>query len=228
MKKYTYLMFDVDGTLMDFKKGEDCAIRESLRIHHIPCTPELPGLYSKINDGFWKRFEKGEISREQVLTGRFEELFREIGVDADPEAFEQTYQDLLGQQVFYVEGAVDLIQDLSSRYYLCVMTNGVSRTQYSRLKKNHFDQYFRHIFVSEDTGYQKPMKGYFDYCFNRIPGFSADEALIIGDSLTSDIKGGANAGVDTCWYNPDGQQAGADAVITYEISRLEQLREICP
>ena len=132
---------------MDFKKGEDCAIRESLRIHHIPCTPELPGLYSKINDGFWKRFEKGEISREQVLTGRFEELFREIGVDADPEAFEQTYQDLLGQQVFYVEGAVDLIRDLSSRYYLCVMTNGVSRTQYSRLKKNHFDQYFRHIFV---------------------------------------------------------------------------------
>ncbi len=228
MKQYKYLMFDVDGTLMDFKKGEAFAIQESLRRHRIPSGPETAQLYSRINDGFWKRFERGEISREQVLTGRFEELFRTMGVDQDPEAFEETYQELLGEQVFYMEGAVELIRELSGRYYLCVVTNGVSRTQYSRLCRNHFDRYFRNIFVSEDTGYQKPMKGYFDYCFSRIPDFRPEEALLIGDSLTSDIKGGCNAGIDTCWFNPEGKMGEAGIGATYEIRRLEQLREICP
>lgn len=228
MKSYQFLLFDLDGTLMDFKKGEACAIAESLRLHGIPCLEGTTALYSRINDSFWKRFERGEISKAQVLTGRFAELFRQLGQQQDPEIFEKTYQRLLGQQVFYMDGARELIRDLSSRYYLCLVTNGVSATQQSRLKRDHFGDWFQHVFVSEETGYQKPMKAYFDYCFRRIPGFDAEKALIIGDSLTSDIRGGNAAGIDTCWFNPEGKTAGPDVEITYEITELGQLRKICP
>ncbi|MFR8531450.1 MAG: HAD-IA family hydrolase, partial [Anaeromassilibacillus sp.] len=136
------------------------------------------------------------------------------------------YQEELGRGAFLLPGAEEVCAYCARFCDLYIVTNGVSRTQYSRLHDSGLDRYMKGIFVSEDAGYQKPMKEYFDYVFARIPGFQAEKTLIVGDSLSSDIRGGNNAGIDTCWYCPDGGQMPGDVRVNYTIRRLEELKDL--
>ncbi|MCK6256381.1 YjjG family noncanonical pyrimidine nucleotidase [Fictibacillus sp. KIGAM418] len=226
MKTYKTLLFDVDDTLLDFGAAESTALRMLCEEQLITFTSELETLYKKINQGLWQAFEEGEIERAEVLNTRFSLLLKEYGHEADGLLLEETYRRFLSEGNQLIEGALELITVLQDRFDLYIVTNGVSKTQDKRLRSSGLHPLFKGIFVSEDTGYQKPMKEYFDYVFARIPDFSLDQGLIIGDSLNADMKGGLLAGLDTCWFNPKKKTNHTDMVPTYEIQKLGELYQI--
>jgi 2-haloacid dehalogenase len=226
LKEYKTLFFDVDDTLLDFAAAEKLALQLLFEEQNIPLTSEIEEKYKTINQGLWKRFEEGELSRDEVVNTRFSLLFNQYGKEVDGTLLEKNYRSFLEQGHQLVDGAFELITELSSQYDLYIVTNGVSSTQDKRLRASGLYPLFKGIFVSEDTGYQKPMKEFFDYVFARIPHFDVNQALIIGDSLSADIMGGELAGMDTCWFNPNMKPNNSDSSPSYQIHKLEELKPI--
>ena len=223
MKKYQTLFFDVDDTLLDFGAAENEALRMLFEDQNIPFTDAIQADYKRINQGLWRSFEEGKLDREEVVNTRFAILFQEYGQEVDGSLLDKQYRSYLEKGHQLVDGAMELITELHKQFDLYIVTNGVSKTQDKRLRNSGLYPLFKGIFVSEDTGYQKPMKEYFDYVFARVPNFTVEQGLIIGDSLSADIRGGYLAGMDTCWFNPDRNPNHMDLVPTYEIQRLNQL-----
>lgn len=205
--RYTTLLLDVDGTLLDFDEAERRGVIAVMEHFGVTPTRELVDRYHEINLSYWKAFERGDIPKSGIFGSRYQQFFSEIGKTVDGMEAERLYRQCLDTCAVLLDGALELCAYLKERYDLYVVTNGVSHTQYSRLALSGLDQYFTDIFVSEDAGSQKPQKEYFDYCFARIPEKDPAKMLLIGDSLTSDIRGGKNAGIDTCWVNPGGMEA---------------------
>ncbi len=226
MQKFQTLLFDADNTLFDFDASERAALDLAFQQFGYPLNDEIRKLYEEINMGLWKQYEQGLMDRNTVIYTRFGLLFDKIGIEDDGIHFEDVYQELLGQQHIIIPGATEVIEYLYPNYDLYIVTNGVTATQLRRLSDSKLDRYMKKIFVSEETGYQKPMREYFDYCFERIPGIEPDRTIIIGDSLSSDMKGGNNAGISTCWYNPGRLESHAGIRIDYEIRSLQELYEI--
>lgn len=226
MSRYQTVLFDADNTLFDFKACEKEALRLTFKKYGYPINQKIAEAYERINVGLWGQFEKGIIDKETVIYSRFGMLFREIGIENDGITFEDDYQELLGMQHFFIEDAFEVVKELYQKYDLYIVTNGVTYTQLRRLRESGVDRYMKKIFVSEETGYQKPMKEYFDYCFDRIENFNRLKTIIIGDSLSSDIKGGNNAGIATCWFNPGRQFNPTPIKVDYEIRNLKELYHI--
>lgn len=226
MSKYRNLLFDVDGTLLDFKAAEKSGLRAIFRSHGYEFNPSVEKRYNEINGRLWLEFEQGKITRDTVINTRFQELFDSLGIKADGVQTEREYREQLNRSCDRIEGALEICKKLSVGHTLYIVSNGVSKTQHMRLEGSGLAPYFRDIFVSEDTGFQKPQAEFFSYCFHRIPGFRKEETLIIGDSLSSDILGGNNAGIDTCWYHPGREQKTGKATVTFEISSLLQLESV--
>ena len=220
------ILFDLDDTILDFGAAERVAITKAFREVGLEPTETLLKRYCEINCSQWEAFERGEITRDTVLTRRFELLFRELGVQIDPQTCDQIYMGYLGVGHYFVPGAVELLKYLFPKYNLYIVSNGVAATQNSRLASANISHFFKEIFISEKTGHHKPEREYFDYCFARIPDFRPEETLIVGDSLTSDIKGGRNAGILTCWFNPSHRAPRPDIVPDYEIHSLDELRSL--
>lgn len=223
MKKYKTLLFDVDDTLLDFQKAEKVALRMLFEERGITLTREVEERYKKINKRLWEAFEEGEINRDEVLNTRFSILLKEYGEEVDGILFENNYRSYLEEGNQLMQGAFEFISQIQSEYDLYIVTNGISQTQDKRLRNAGLHALFQEVFVSEDTGFQKPMKEYFDYVFERIPNFSSEKGLIIGDSLSADIKGGYVAGIDTCWFNPEKKSNNSEIVPTYEVQNFEEL-----
>jgi 2-haloacid dehalogenase len=226
IKSYKTLLFDVDDTLLDFGAAEKNALRQLFGEQQIEFTAEMEAAYRRINQGLWNAFEEGRIGRDEVVNTRYSLLFKEFGQEVDGVLLELKYRGYLEEGHQLIDGAMDIITDLHKKADLYIVTNGVSRTQDKRLRASALHPFFKAVFVSEDTGFQKPMKEFFDYVSARIPDFSADESIIIGDSLSSDIKGGQAAGMDTCWFNPGRKPNDTGIIPTYEIHRLEELYSI--
>lgn len=226
MSTYQTLLFDVDDTLLDFGAAEDQALALLFAEQQIPFTKEIETTYKKLNKGMWADFEEGKISRDELVNTRFALLFEKYNHSVDGVLMEQSYRRFLEEGHELISGAFRLIQNLSKEYDLYIVTNGVSKTQDKRLRDSGLYPMFKDVFVSEDTGYQKPMKEYFDYVFQRIPNFDLEKSLIIGDTLSSDIKGGINVGLDTCWFNPAKQKNTTELTPTYQIEELEELYSI--
>ena len=222
---YTTLFLDLDNTLLDFSKAEYHAIKTVLKNYGLPDDDKTAKIYSEINLSFWKRFEKGEIEKSEIFEGRFNRLAEVLGADIDVSAISKDYCLNLAEAHYTVDGAEEILTYLKAKgYYLCATTNGLSVTQYKRIKNSGIEPYFNKIFVSEDTGHQKPEKEYFDFVINSIPEKNRDNMLIIGDSQSSDILGGINSGIDTCWYNPYNDTPKYQS--RYEIKALAELKTI--
>lgn len=227
MGKFDIILWDVDQTLLDFKQSESYAIKYCFRQLGITIDDDTVALYSAINDGFWKKIEKNEIAKKDALVERFHALFMEIGMEhLDAAAFQKEYAQALGSVYYYQDDSYELLKSLkgSCRQYL--VTNGVTQVQMNKLGLSGLDKLVDGIFVSEQIGTPKPQKEYFDQCFALIPDFEKEKAIIVGDSLTSDMRGGNNAGIATCWYNPDGAENTLGVKIDYEIKNLNEIRQI--
>lgn len=223
---YRTVFLDLDDTLLDFGAAERVAIAKAFRDIGLEPTPALLGRYSELNQAQWEAFERGEITRDTVLVRRFELLFAELGLSIEAQHAEDVYRGYLGVGHYFVEGAEELLSYLAPKYDLYLASNGVADTQYSRLESAGIGHYFKDIFISEVTGSHKPERAYFDYCFAHIPGFDPSEALMVGDSLTSDILGGFNAGIRTCWFNPGRKPLQGPVKPDLEIHALRELKDI--
>lgn len=223
---YETILLDIDGTLIDFHACEKSAFQKVCSYHNIKCNDEIYQKYSMINLKLWEQYEKGIISRETIFNTRFVKLFSDLNMNYDGITFEHIYQSLLAEEHDLIPGALEVTQYLSKKYNLYVVTNGVATTQLIKLKNTGLDKYMKNIFISETVGYQKPMKEFFDYCFERIDDIDLATTMIIGDSLTSDILGGNNAGIATCWYNPKKTKNNIEVNIDYMISNLEELYQL--
>lgn len=222
---YDILLFDADRTLLDFDKSERMALEQVFREYGLTFDEEIYCNYIEINHKLWSQHELGLISRERLIYKRFEDLFAQKKIEINVVEFEDRYQFLLSENAYIIDGALELVRDLSEKYEVYIVTNGVTDTQMKRLVSTGIADYVRDIFISGEIGYQKPSKEYFEIVFDRIDQFQKDKAIIIGDSLSSDIKGGNNARIDTCWYNPNKLQRTKGVEVTFEIDNLEILRE---
>lgn len=220
---FEFLFLDMDDTILDFKKAERVALEKTLLRQGITPTDAVCERYSQINLKYWQMLERKEITREQVMVGRFEELFRELAWDADAKDAGENYMEHLGVGHYFLPGAFETLPVLSSRYKLYLASNGTAKVQHGRLDSAAMRHFFQDIFISEEMGANKPAVEFFRNCFARIEGFNPQKAMIVGDSLTSDILGGKNAGIATCWVNPNHKQPRADIVPDHQIEALHQL-----
>lgn len=221
-----YILFDIDDTLLDFGMAERGAISRSFMSMGLPVTDEILSRYSEINNYVWGKLEKGEMTRGEILIKRFSMLFDELGIDAPCDKVQASYEYELGVGHYFVEGAEELLRQLYGKYELFIVSNGTLSVQERRIKSAGIEKYFSKIFISEQIGYNKPSREFFDSCFMQIPGFDREKALIVGDRLSSDISGGINCGVKTCWFNPRHEAKDPDIPADYEISRLAELPEL--
>lgn len=220
-----FLLLDLDDTILDFHKAERIALSKTFRDFGLEPAEDVLDLYHNINKWHWEQLELGVMTRDQVLVNRFGALFEKVGMTVDPAACAKSYESNLGIGHYFLPGAEEAVKRLSERCRLFLVSNGTATVQHSRLTSAGLYPYFEQVFISQEIGYNKPDKAYFDRCFERIPGFAPEKALMVGDSLTSDIKGGINAGLKTVWVNPAHKPCG-DIRPDYEIEGLCQLESL--
>lgn len=223
MNSLPIVLLDLDDTLLDFKKAEARALSRSLSELGIAHDDAVLERYNVINLQFWERLENGELTREEVLVGRFVQLLKEIGSEADPVSLRNIYEHRLSEGHFFVEGAEALLQALKGKYRLFLVSNGTASVQHGRLASSGIEPYFERIFISQELGVNKPAREFFERCFSLIPDFDRARCIIVGDSLTSDIRGGLNAQIITCWFNLRNRAPRDGIVPDYCIRSLSEL-----
>ena len=223
---YPYLLFDADNTLFDFDQAERNAHLLLCRAHGLAFSEEGYQLYHKCNADLWRDFDRGLCTKEYLLVERFRRYLAITGERADPEALNRDHLRALGEGAMLLPGAEELCRVLSRDHRLYLLTNAVASVQKARFANSAIAPYFQGVFISEEVGVGKPDSAYFDYVFHAVPGLARDNALVIGDSLTSDIQGANNAGLPCCWFNPKGQPRPQSLRIDYEIRALEELYAI--
>lgn len=223
--KYKFILFDADGTLFDYDMAECIALRKTFEKYCFIFNEDIHNMYREINSSMWKEFENGKINKLNLQTGRFERLLNEFNYKADANEFNLLYLDILAESGHLIEGALEVCKELSQFCTLAIATNGIARTQKGRLKNSLIQPYISHIIVSEDAGFKKPHNGFFQYAFDTCKMQDKKSTIIIGDSLSADIKGGIDFGIATCWYNPNGIGT-ADLKADYEIKHLNDLLKI--
>lgn len=225
--KYPYLLFDADDTLFDFPRADAEAFAAMCRLHDVADTAENRNLYHSINLELWAAFDRREVSKEFVTLERYVRFFRELGLPRDAAQANRDYLSALGRCAFPLPHAEEVCSSLVSRgHHLYIVTNAVASVQRSRLQGSVFADLISCAFISEEAGAAKPDKAYFDYVRAAVPGITAENCLVIGDSQATDMQGANNAGLPCCWFNPSGSQRRADLRINYEIQDLRQLLDI--
>ena len=226
---YKYLLWDIDGTVLNFLASEAYAIRTLFKKYNLgTCTDDMIKLYSDINVKYWKMLERGELTKPQILVERFKEFFDIIGVEdvSIAESFNSDYQVTLGDHIEFVDKAERILLSHNGKFTLAAVTNGTKTAQEKKLRLSGLYKVFDAIFISENIGFEKPDKKFFDCVFENLGIKDKKEVLIIGDSLTSDIKGGFDSGNDTCWFNPTKSPNTFGIDVTYEIDDLGEIEDI--
>lgn len=227
MSKYTTVLFDADDTLFDFKRSEHEAVKDCLSLVGLPTNDEVIEKYSEINQSYWKMLERGEITKKDLFIARWKTFLDFYGlVDTDAEMIANRYLVQLSQKSYLLDGAEVLCKKLYGKFKMYIVTNGYGVVQHGRFDKSIMREYFDDMFISEEMGAEKPTLQYFDAVFSKIPNFDKSKAIIIGDSLSSDIKGGIAAGIDTCWFNPNRKIAPDGMNITYIVNDLSKIENI--
>lgn len=203
-----FIFLDLDDTILDFHRSEAVALSKTLQSLNVEPTEAVITRYSEINRAHWQALERKELTREQVLTGRFRQLFEELGMNVSPNVAQSLYEKNLSQGHFFIDGAPRLLMSLFGKYELYIASNGTTVVQKSRIASAGIARYFKGIFLSQELGADKPQIEFFKRAAGQIEGYDPNEAIILGDSITSDIAGGINAGMHTCWFNPHHRERG--------------------
>lgn len=225
--KYEIIIFDADETLFDFRRSERDALEKTMvefdiaydENHHLK-------IYQGINNAIWKEFEEGRISQAHLKVERFKRLSKHLNTGFDEHEFAKCYMKHLGNASFLFDESAELVESLHKNFRLTIITNGLAEVQSNRIKRSGIAEYFEDIVISEEVKISKPDKRIFEHAMNNIKHTDKRKVLIVGDSLTSDIQGGINFGIDTCWYNPSKSENKTGIKPTYEISNLAELKEI--
>ena len=221
-----FLFLDLDDTILDFHKAERVAVSKTFREFGIEPTEALLHRYHLINKACWEKLERKEWTREQVLVNRFQLVFDEVGADRDPEAFAKSYEDNLCIGHYFLPGAEEAVMALSKKYRLFLASNGTAKVQAGRLTSANLYRFFEKVYVSQELGANKPSIEFFERAFAQIPDFDKEKAIMVGDSLTSDIQGGINAGIPTVWVNLSGKPNATAICPDYEIRSLSELERL--
>ena len=221
-----FLFLDLDDTILDFHKAEHIAISKTFREFGIEPTEEVLSRYSQINKSCWHKLELGLWDRETVLVQRFALLFAEYGIVQEGTPVARAYEKNLGIGHWFLPGAEEAVESLSKKYRLFLASNGTASVQKGRMTSANLYRFFEKVFVSQELGYNKPAPEFFQRAVAQIPGYDPEKAMMVGDSLTSDILGGINAGIKTCWVNPKHLPADPAIPADYEIESLSQLEAL--
>ena len=204
------ILIDLDDTIFDFQAAEHTALHTTLLAMGVTPTPTLLTKYSAINAAQWRLLEQGKLTREQVLTRRFVLLFNACNIFADVQAVAKQYEQNLEKMHFFLPGAKNALHTLAQTYRLFLVTNGSCAVQRRRLRDAKIDTLFTALFISEEIGAEKPSAAFFNHCFAQIPNFRKEDCILVGDSLSADIRGGNRAGLRTVWVNTRGATCGAE------------------
>lgn len=227
--KYRFLLFDLDHTLLDFAAAEEVALTQFLESLQVADLPTAKSVYRTINQQMWRDLEKGLLTKAELVNTRFSRTFAELGRDEDGATLARGYQEFIGRQGNTFPGAEQLLKTLTQRgYEIYGATNGITYIQENRLRYSPVRPYFKKVFISEQMGTQKPEPAFYRKIAEQIPGFSPQAALMVGDSLTSDIQGGINAGIDTAWFNPSGAPNTSEIQPRYTFSSYPELADLLP
>lgn len=226
MPEYKFILFDLDGTLFDYDKAETEAFEKTFGHFKIDFRDNFLAEYKTVNKSVWRDYELGLISQIELRTKRFDLLSEAIGIKLSAAEFSRVYLKYLSEGIYLIDDAENVSQYLYGKYKLFLITNGISEVQRPRLKASAINKYFEDIIISEEAGSAKPDTKIFDICFEKMNYPGKDEVLLIGDSLTSDIAGGNNYGIDTCWFNPAGSGRAEGFSIDYEIKKLSELSSL--
>lgn len=217
-----FVFLDLDETILDFKKAEQIAICKTFCTCGIELTDELLERYHQINLWHWQQLEKGNLNRDQVLVNRFAALFLELGIEWDARVCSDIYNENLAIGHYFLPGAEEAVEELAKKYRLFLASNGQASVQKGRMTSANLYRFFEKCFVSEELGAYKPSAEFFRLAYAQIPDFAPERAIMVGDSLTSDIQGGKNGGIRTCWVNPKGKPCGS-VQPDFEIQSICQL-----
>ena len=223
---YSWLLFDLDNTLFDFDQSERYALRHTFAVHQLPYQPDYLATYHRINKACWEAFENGEIDQQTLREVRFKRFLAAIDCPADPNQLGATYLKTLASTEFVLPGARELLDNLQQQFQLVAVTNGLKEVQRPRIRQSKMAHYFREIIVSDEIGVSKPHAEFFDYTFSTIGHPAKTEVLIIGDNINSDIRGGLNYGISSCWYNPRQIANPTTLQPTYEVQHLKEIAKI--
>ena len=224
MARYDFILLDADMTLFDFERSEKESLHRTLQAHGLPCTEELEATYLKINRTLWDAFARGEVDQDYLVVERFAALARVYDMDWDSARVNRDYLNGLGEEAHLLPGAMEFCRTLSEMgLTLAIATNGMPVAQWGRYTRTGMDKVIPHIFISMELGVQKPLPAYFDKVCAALNITDRSRAVMIGDSLSSDILGGNNAGIDTIWYNPKGAPLTGSARPTYTVSSYEEI-----
>lgn len=225
-KHYTWLLFDADDTLFDFQRAEAQALADTFRVLNLPFEADTLARYQHFNQALWQALERQEITAANLPVRRFELLLEDLHLTFPASQMSATYAEQLGKQTHLMEGAAEVLAALQPSHRFAIVTNGLKTVQRSRMGLSTIRDYFSDLIISEEIGVAKPKAAFFDTAFARLGNPAKDEVLMIGDSLSSDIQGGIDYGLDTCWYNPNGTARPDGLAITYEIKDLRELLEL--
>lgn len=221
------ILWDIDATILDFKTAESNSLKATFEHFDLgECTDEMVSQYSAINQGYWEKLERGEVTKAQVLVNRFVDFLALMNIDSiDAETFCKYYENGLSNTIVFIENSLDLLKELSGQYKQYAVTNGALAVQTKKLEKSGLNQILDGAFISDSVGYEKPNVEFFNYVLDNIEKCSKDEIIIVGDSLTSDMQGGNNAGIKCCWYNPNNNVNNKDVKIDYQINKLDDIKK---
>lgn len=222
------ILWDIDATVLDFLSAESASLKSTFKKLNLgECTDEAVAVYSKINQGYWQRLERGEVTKSQVLHNRFVDFLQTQGItNISAEEICREYENGLGDIVVFIDNSFELLRELKGEYKQYAVTNGAYAVQTRKLAKSGLNDIFDGVFISDSVGYEKPSSEFFEYALAHIEPFSRDEILIVGDSLTSDMQGGNNAGIKCCWYNPNDSVNDKSVKIDFEIHNLNEIKEL--
>lgn len=223
---YQWILFDADGTLFDYDRAESAALEASFEQAEQTFKPEYTAIYRDINARFWNLFEQGRINQNELRIQRFEQLLESVDLDHDAAAFSNLYLTNLSQQTILMPNAQEMLADLSEHCRFMIVTNGLKDVQRPRFRQSSIFHFFEDVIISEEVGFAKPNTAFFDVAFERMNFPAKEDVLIVGDSLSSDIQGGNNYQIDACWYNPERKQSEPGLDIQYEITSLNELKDI--